>query len=257
MTVYPPINPQGKPPCWLQQHTELIAGLCDACGGHARLYPIAEGPVCGPATICADCIWELTPRDLRLDRPLFAVARREIESRRRPGQAVSARVPGPARFLPRLPKNGHRPEQVCERQLAFDFATLPPRQPRPTGKTTPPAATGARPPAKSIAHARAVQCPPAAGEDATVTQVINGDDGIPCDECGRLIRVYLDNVVVSCSGERCCLDCFEARHNLEPFITTAAWLDEHRDELEQDWWFVYDVDRRQQVQVVDQRQLHR
>ena len=103
MTVYPPINPNGKPLCWPQQHNEQIAGHCDACGRRSQLYPIAEGPICGPAAICADCIWELTPRDLHLDQPLFAAAQREIENRQ-PGRDVSARILTPVRFLPHPPE---------------------------------------------------------------------------------------------------------------------------------------------------------
>ena len=89
MTAYPPINPDGKPVCWPRQHNEQIAGLCDACGQHARLYAIAEGPTCGPAAICADCIWELTPRDRDQDQPLFALAQREQEQRNQAQAGVS------------------------------------------------------------------------------------------------------------------------------------------------------------------------
>lgn len=237
MTTYPPINPDGKPACWPRQHNEQIAGLCDACGQHARLYAIAEGPICGPAAICADCIWTLTPRDRSEDQPLFALAQREIESRRRPKTAVSTHVIAPARY-PAPPLTAVRqPELVCEGQLAFDFPT-PDAEP-PAAKT--PAATPTQPPAPANpGHCDRPRLP-AASAHAAATGAISDGDGIPCDTCDQLIRVHLDNAVVGRAGERCCLDCFEARYHLEPFITTTAWLTEHGAELDQDWRFVHDV----------------
>ncbi|MCP4423813.1 MAG: hypothetical protein GY803_04910 [Chloroflexi bacterium] len=241
MTLYPPINPDGKPACWPQQHMEQIAGHCDACGQHARLYPIAEGPICGPAAICADCIWELTPRDLHFGQPLFAAARREIEGRCQSKPVAPTHVSTPVKFLAPTSEVSQRPEQVCEGQMAFDFTACPQKQSPPAEKAPAPDATGSQQPKAPIANTHNVQRPPTAVSDIAKSSVVNANDGIHCDECGQLIRIYLDNAVVGRSGERCCLDCFEARHNLEPFIVTAAWLDEHGDELEQDWRFVYDV----------------
>ena len=240
MTVYSPINPDGKPTCCPQQHMEQIAGLCDACGQHARLFPIAEGPICGPAAICADCIWNLTPRDLHLGQPLVAAAQREIENRPL-GRGVSVRIPAP--FKPLSPHMAitQGPEQVCEQQLAFDFAAPSSEQSQPAEKTTPPGIIGTQPSAQSIAHPGLVQGSPAADLDAAATPISNSNDGIPCDKCGQRIRIYLDNAVISRSGVRCCLDCFEAEHDLEPFIVTAAWLDVHGAELDQDWRFVHDI----------------
>lgn len=223
MSTYPPINPDGKPVCWPRQHNEQIAGLCDACGQHARLYAIAEGPICGPAAICADCIWTLTPRDRSEDQPLFTLAQREIESRRQPETAVSTRVTAPTRY-PAPPLTAVRqPELVCEGQLAFDFPT-------PT-----------QPPAPANPGHGDKRRLPAASAHAAATGASSDGDGILCDTCNQLIRVHLDNAVVGPSGKRCCLDCFEAHYHLEPFIATAAWLAEHGAELDQDWRFVHDV----------------
>jgi hypothetical protein len=220
---------------------EQIAGHCDACGQHARLYPIAEGPLCGPAAICADCIWALTPRDLYLDQPLFAVAWPEIEGRCQSRPVTPPHVSTPVKFLAPTLEVSQRPEQVCEGQLAFDFTACPQEQSPPASILPAPDATGSQPPAAPIAATPNVQRSPTAVSDAAKPSVVHANDGIHCDECGQLIRIYLDNAVVGRSGERCCLDCFETRHNLEPFIVTAAWLDEHGAELEQEWRFVHDV----------------
>lgn len=241
MTLYPPINPDGKPVCQPQQYMEQTAGHCDACGQPSQLYPIAEGPLCGPAAICADCIWELTPRDLYLDQPLFAAAWREFEGRCQSKPVAPTHVSAPVKFLAPTSEVSQPLERVCEGQLAFDFTARPQKQSPPAEKTPAPDATGSQQSAAPIANTHNVQRSPTAVSGAAKSSVVNANDGIPCDECGQLIRIYLDNAVVGRSGERCCLDCFEARHNLEPFIVTAAWLDEHGAELEQEWRFVHDV----------------
>jgi hypothetical protein len=179
----------------------------------------------------------LTPRDPYLDQPLFAIAQRENEGRCQPRPIVPLRVSAPARLLGPPTEISQRPELVCERQLSFDFSTRSTEQPQPPQKAAPQTPNGTQSPVSSIARSENVQ----SGSDPAIANTINSEDGITCDGCGRLIRIYLENAVVNRSGERCCLDCFEARHNLEPFIVTATWLNEHGAELDQDWRFVHDV----------------